>query len=270
MSCSVSNPGLRQPRLGRPSERETMALLEPTNLLLMACELIYGLIGEAQEALILLAFVVAICQLDGWQQHRSRRALAELSRLSSPRARVRRGGIDLELPPEEAHVGDLLRLEEGDRVVADAQLREGVGLWMDTSLLTGNSLPNAVDKTGTLTENRMAVQQLLSWPAGELWCAGAPLKEPWHRLLELAVAQLQQSEHLHPDWPMLREYPLSPDLLVFSQLWRTADGGWQIAAKGAPEAIAQLCHLPRSALPPSFAGDNGGGPPAGGRARRPV
>jgi Ca2+-transporting ATPase len=376
-----------------------MALLEPTNLLLLACALIYGLIGEPQEAWILLGFVVAICLLDGWQQHRSRRALAELARLSSPRARVRREGIDLELAPEEVRVGDLLRLEEGDRVAADAQLREGVGLWMDASLLTGESLPNAVeaageliragslvasgrglaevvavgeatelgrlatvtppptrlqrhtrrltarlsllalalcaglavvqgslsgdwstallaalalalavlpneipvvvalflalgalrlarigvlarwpaaveslgsatvlavDKTGTLTENRMAVQQLLSWPAGELWCAGAPLDEPWHPLLELAVLasrhdpvdameqaierlafeQLQQSEHLHPEWPLLREYPLSPDLLVFSQLWCAEGGGWQIAAKGAPEAIVQLCHLP--------------------------
>jgi len=86
-----------------------MALLEPTNLLLLACALIYGLIGESQEAWILLGFVVAICLLDGWQQHRSRRALAELARLSSPRARVRREGIDLELAPEEVRVGDLLR-----------------------------------------------------------------------------------------------------------------------------------------------------------------
>jgi Ca2+-transporting ATPase len=380
-----------------------MALLEPTNLLLLACALIYGLIGEPQEALILLGFVVAICLLDGGQQRRSRRALAELARLSSPRARVRRDGIELELAPEMVRVGDLLRLEEGDRVAADARLREGVGLWLDASLLTGESLPNAVedagaliragslvasgrglaeviavgeatelgrlgrslatvtppptrlqrhtrrltarltvlalglcaalavvqgglsgdwstallaalalalavlpneipvvvalflalgalrlgrigvlarwpaaveslgsatvlavDKTGTLTENRMAVQQLLTWPAEELWRAGEPLDEPWHRLLELAVlasrhdpvdameqaierlaqAELRQSEHLHPDWPLLREYPLSSDLLVFSQLWCAADGRWRIAAKGAPEAIAQLCHLP--------------------------
>ena len=127
-----------------------MALLEPTNLLLLACALIYGLIGEPQEAWILLGFVVAICLLDGWQQQRSRRALAELARLSSPRARVRREGIDLELAPEEVRVGDLLRLEEGDRVAADAQLREGVGLWMDASLLTGESLPNAVEAAGEL------------------------------------------------------------------------------------------------------------------------
>jgi Ca2+-transporting ATPase len=387
-----------------------MAIFEPTNLLLLACALIYGLIGEAEEALILLLFVAAISLLDAWQQRRSQRALAELARLSSPRARVIRAGMELELAPEQVQLGDLLRLEEGDRVAADAQLREGVGLWLDESLLTGESLPVevnqggrlngllssrliragslvasgrglaevvavgeatelgrlgrslagvappptrlqrhtrrltarltlvalalcaalallqggisgdwstallaalalalavlpneipvvlalflalgalrlarigvlarwpaaveslgsatvlAVDKTGTLTENRMAVRQLLSWPQGELWQAGAPLEEPWHRLLELALlasrhdpvdameqaierlaqAELHHSEHLHPDWPLLREYPLSPDLLVFSQLWCDANGQWQVAAKGAPEAIAQLCHL---------------------------
>jgi P-type Ca2+ transporter type 2C len=379
-----------------------MAILEPTNLLLLSCALIYGLIGEAQEASILLGFVAAICLLDAWQQRRSQRALAELARLSSPRARVIRGGVDLELAPEQVQLGDLLRLDEGDRVAADAQLREGVGLWLDTSVLTGESLPLevsqrgqliqagslvasgrglaevvavgeatelgrlgrsltsvtppptrlqrhtrrltarltvlalglcaalallqgglsgdwstallaalalalavlpneipvvlalflalgalrlarigvlarwpaaveslgsatvlAVDKTGTLTENRMAVQQLLSWPEAALWQTGEPLGEPWHRLLELALlasrhdpvdameqaierlaqAELHHSEHVHPDWPLLREYPLSPDLLVFSQLWCDAGGRWQVAAKGAPEAIAQLCHL---------------------------
>ncbi len=128
----------------------------------------------------------------------------------------------------------------------------------------GSATVLAVDKTGTLTENRMAVQQLMLWPAGALWQVGQPLGETWHRLLELALlasrhdpvdameqaiarlaqAELHHSEHLHPDWPLLREYPLTPDLLVVSQLWRDDDGRWQIAAKGAPEAIARLCHLP--------------------------
>ena len=51
-----------------------MALLEPTNLLLLACALLYGLLGEPGEAAILLVFVLAIAALDAWQQRRSRRA----------------------------------------------------------------------------------------------------------------------------------------------------------------------------------------------------
>jgi Ca2+-transporting ATPase len=379
-----------------------MALLEPTNLLLLACALLYGLIGELGEAAILLVFVLAIAALDGWQQQRSRRALAELARLSTPRARVWRGGQVVELPPEALVPGDRLQLEEGDRVAADARLEEGVGLWLDESLLSGESLPVlrqepgesilsgslvaagrgsavvvavgeatelgrlgrslatvsapptrlqrrtrrltarltvvavalcvglgvlqvlrggdgtaallaslalalavlpneipvvlalflalgalrlarlgvlarwpaaveslgsatvlAVDKTGTLTENRMAVAQLWRWRDGALWRAGQPLEEPWHRLLELALLasrpdpvdamevaiqrcaaeQLGEADHRHPDWPLAHEYPLSPDLLVFSRLWSDGAGGWRLAAKGAPEAIADLCHL---------------------------
>jgi Ca2+-transporting ATPase len=60
----------------------------------------------------------------------------------------------------------------------------------------------------------------------------------------LAQDQLEGSDHLHPDWPLLRDYPLASDLLVFSQLWQSGEGACQLAAKGAPEAIADLCHLP--------------------------
>ena len=383
-----------------------MAVLEPTNLLLLACAVLYGLLGEPADAAVLLLFVAAITLLDAVQQHRSNRALAELARLSAPRARLRRDGVDLDLPADQVRPGDLLRLEEGDRVAADGRLLEGVGLWLDESLITGESLPVerqqagarilagslvasgrglaaveavagstelgrlgrslaaveapptplqrqsrrltgrvtgwalglctaltlvqvaaggqgegrameallaglalalavlpneipvvialflalgalrlsrigvlarwpaaveslgsatvlAVDKTGTLTENRMAVQGLLTWPAAERWNGEDPLPEAWHGLLELAVLasrgdpvdameqaiqrlaseQLGGSEHLHPDWPLLREYPLQSDLLVFSRLWRDGEGSARLAAKGAPEAIAALCHL---------------------------
>ncbi|MDM7936849.1 MAG: HAD-IC family P-type ATPase [Cyanobium sp. CZS 48M] len=379
-----------------------MSWLEPTNLLLLVCALIYGLIGEWVDGGILMVFVAGISLLDAVQQQRSNRALAELARLSAPRAHVRRDGQDLDLPAEQVRVGDRLRLEEGDRVAADAAISEGVGLWLDESLLTGESLPVArstpgerilagslvasgrgwaevvavaeatelgrlgsslatvqppptrlqrqtrhltgrltllalglcaalaviqgaisgdwpqallaalalalavlpneipvvlalflalgalrlarigvlarwpaaveslgsatvlaVDKTGTLTENRMGVQQLLTWPELEGWQAGEPLEEPVHQLLELAVLasrgdpvdamelaiqrlaadHLGGTEHLHPDWPLEREYPLQSDLLVFSRLWHDGDGGLRLAAKGAPEAIADLCHL---------------------------
>jgi Ca2+-transporting ATPase len=379
-----------------------MALLEPTNLLLLACALVYGLIGEPADGLILLIFVAAIVALDLLQRRRSDRALAELARLSAPRARVRRGEQELELPAEEVRIGDQLRLEEGDRVAADGRLLRAVGLWLDESLLTGESLPVqrqspgepilagslvaagrgwaaveavagatelgqlgrqmltvmppltrlqrrtrslttgltlaalalcggltvvqgisghdwprallaglalalailpneipvvlalflalgalrlarlgvlarwpaaveslgsatvlAVDKTGTLTENRMAVERLLTWPDLQPWRCGEPLAEPWHGVVEMAVlasrgdpvdameqaiqrlaqAQLQGSDHLHPDWPLEREYPLQSDLLVVSRLWRDSTGQGRLAAKGAPEAIADLCHL---------------------------
>jgi P-type Ca2+ transporter type 2C len=74
-----------------------MALLEPTNLLLLACALVDALMGEPADGAVLLVFVLAIVVLDGLQRHRSDRALTELARLSAPRARVRRGGEDLDV-----------------------------------------------------------------------------------------------------------------------------------------------------------------------------
>ena len=93
-----------------------MVVLEPTNLLLLACALIYLWIGEPAEAAILLVFVAAISGLDALQQRRSRRALAELARLSAPPVRLRRDGLELQLPADQVRLGDLLRLEEGDRL----------------------------------------------------------------------------------------------------------------------------------------------------------
>jgi Ca2+-transporting ATPase len=123
-----------------------------------------------------------------------------------------------------------------------------------------------VDKTGTLTENRMTATVLsvngerYDVPAHD----GEALPERFHRLLEFAVLASQQSpfdpmersinqlarsllggtEHLHDTWTLEREYPLSPALLAMSHVWRAARGdGWIVAAKGAPEAIVDLCHL---------------------------
>lgn len=121
----------------------------------------------------------------------------------------------------------------------------------------------AVDKTGTLTENRMSLRRLVTAEADVPVFAGQPLPEPVHRLLEMAMLAshrdgadpmdravlqlgdqaLAGSEHLHPLWRMEREHPLTPELLVVSQAWRGDDGRLRVAAKGAPEAVASLCAL---------------------------
>ena len=61
---------------------------------------------------------------------------------------------------------------------------------------------------------------------------------------ELGARTLLNTEHLHENWTFLREYPLSEKLLAMSRVWQSADGQeYVIAAKGAPEAIGDLCHL---------------------------
>ena len=59
----------------------------------------------------------------------------------------------------------------------------------------------------------------------------------------LAEEQLAGTEHLHPDWTLVREYPLTRERLAVVQVWRAATGELVVACKGAPEAVARLCSL---------------------------
>ena len=122
-----------------------------------------------------------------------------------------------------------------------------------------------VDKTGTLTRNQMTLRRLvanglqvdLAQPEKDLSKESRRLVEyailasrsdpfdPMERALHVAGERLRQyPESIHADWLMVREYALAPSLLAFSQVWQTgASGEWVIASKGAPEAIAELCHF---------------------------
>ena len=171
-----------------------------------------------------------------------------------------------------------------------------------------------VDKTGTLTQNRMAVAQLVVkdavyvWPEATRVMAPAnpttnaaalsantsantsanasldsgvdqavqtglltPLPEAFHETLEFAMLSSQRdpfdpmekaiqqagltalagTEHLHDRWSLIEDYPLLPTLLAMSRVWQSPDrADYVIAAKGAPEAIFDLCHLPAAQVEP--------------------
>ena len=68
--------------------------------------------------------------------------------------------------------------------------------------------------------------------------------DPMERaLFRLKDGDFGKTEHIHQNWELIQEYPLAPDLLAMSNVWRSPDGNdYIIAAKGAPEAIADLCH----------------------------
>jgi Ca2+-transporting ATPase len=123
-----------------------------------------------------------------------------------------------------------------------------------------------VDKTGTLTQNRMIAQTLVT--AQETFNLqkneNQELPEEFHQLVEYSILAsqrdpfdpmekalhevgehyLSRTEHIHHDWELIQEYPLSKELLAMSLVWKSQNRDvYTIAAKGAPEAIIDLCHM---------------------------
>jgi len=95
---------------------------EPMFLLLIACGAVYVLLGDLREALMLLGFVFVIMGITFFQERKTERALEALRDLSSPRALVIRGGRQRRIPGREVVREDVIILDEGDRVPADAVL----------------------------------------------------------------------------------------------------------------------------------------------------
>ena len=121
-------------------------LREPMLLLLLAAGLLYLLLGDLHEALVLVAFAGLSILITVMQETRTERAVAALRDLTSPRALVIRDGERRRIAGSEVVRGDVLVLQEGDRVAADGWIARADALLIDESLLTGESV--AVRKTG--------------------------------------------------------------------------------------------------------------------------
>jgi len=128
----------------------------------------------------------------------------------------------------------------------------------------GSATVLCTDKTGTLTQNRMTVNTLYNKVSFLQTTGMKGFPEDFHEIIEYGILSsqtkpndpmekaicrlgdefLQDTEHLHHDWSMIREYPLSKELLAMSRVFqeKTTDE-YVIATKGAPESIFDLCHL---------------------------
>lgn len=114
---------------------------EPMFALLLAGGVVYLVLGDLQEALLLLAFASLSVMITVIQESRSENVLEALRDLSSPRALVIRDGATIRIPGREVVRGDVIMLIEGDRVPADAFLLESQDLQVNEALLTGESVP---------------------------------------------------------------------------------------------------------------------------------
>jgi len=109
--------------------------------LLMAAGAVYLALGDLGEALMLLGFALVNVVIVAAEERKTERVLEALRDLTSPRALVIRDEVRRRIPAREVVRGDLIILEEGDRVPADALLRSCHDLEIDESLLTGESVP---------------------------------------------------------------------------------------------------------------------------------
>lgn len=125
-------------------------LAEPLILLLVFTGVLYILLGEVSDGITIFVVILALNTIEVVNEQRAKKAISALQKLAEPSALVIREGRPLEILVERIVPGDVILLQAGRRVPADARLAESYGLAVDESSLTGESVP--VDKDAALLE----------------------------------------------------------------------------------------------------------------------
>jgi Ca2+-transporting ATPase len=116
------------------------SVFEPIFLLLIATSIIYFLVGDEREGIIMICFIILIICMDVIQEWKTDKTLHALKKLSKPKVAVKREGIITTIPSSEIVPGDLIYLEEGCLVPADGYILTSHDFCLDESLLTGESI----------------------------------------------------------------------------------------------------------------------------------
>ncbi len=113
-------------------------------------------LSNVESALVIFAVIILNSILGTIQQVKAEKSLDSLESLSSPRAKVLRNGIQVEIPSREVVVGDILYLEAGDYVSADGRIIENYSIQVNESSLTGES-ENVSKTTNTIEEENVPI-----------------------------------------------------------------------------------------------------------------
>lgn len=116
-------------------------LSEPMLILLISASIVYLFLGGIKDALLLVFSMFIVIGITFYQERKTEKTLATLRELSTPQALVIRDGVHKKIPGRNVVVGDIVIINEGDRVPADAVVLSCENLSIDESLLTGESMP---------------------------------------------------------------------------------------------------------------------------------
>lgn len=114
-------------------------------VILIVAAIISMLSGQGESTIVIFAVLILNAILGTVQYFKAEKSLESLKAMSSPTAKVLRGGAKVEVPSKEVVPGDIVFLEAGDLVVADGRVIENFSLKVNESSLTGES--EGVEKT---------------------------------------------------------------------------------------------------------------------------
>lgn len=125
---------------------------EPMFILLVVACLLYFILGNASEGFMMMAALLFVAAISVYQELKSATALAALQELTEPRARVIRDGTTKEILLEDVVPGDMIVVEEGEKIPADARIVVLNDLSVNEAILTGEAFPVEKD---TADNNRL-------------------------------------------------------------------------------------------------------------------
>ncbi|MBE0516715.1 MAG: HAD-IC family P-type ATPase [Methanophagales archaeon] len=131
----------------------------PIIYVLIVAAVVAFLLREYDDAVIIAVILTANAIIGSIQEGRAERAISSLKKLASPVVKVKRKGVREEIPSREVVPGDVIIIETGDRIPADARVIERVNLKIDEAVLTGESVASEKYVTPVKPEAKVTEQK---------------------------------------------------------------------------------------------------------------